>query len=689
MWSEDRIGRGQSNLSCYFGINIAADYSIVSCSSGPVDSERVCGYCRTFNWDMYSNWRNVPPSSMTGPSHPVQDFFFAYCRICHLLARCVTHFGLGNMFFGDKIRFGVDSCGIHPYSWTIDVSRLPVKVTGNDVQPIEELVSLSKISSYLKACKSHHTGGCILKSERVVSNLRVIDCVAFEVIEAPVECEYVALSYVWGNSFSEHGLSSMLDLPRTIKQSISVVLGLGFRYLWVDRYVSTSVLIFIVAKYPQCIDQTNEQHRENQILQMSSIYRAAQLTIVAAAGDDPDYGLPGVDPYPRLLKIQEVLGSLCLIAEHPDAHNHHEHYHLDIMLISAWASRAWTYQEAIFSWRRLIFTEYQAIFSCNTNTCFEWGEIIDNADIQLLEWCNYKRDRKEPLDVACRTMHQYSSRKLSRGYDALNAIMSTMDLVLQHDEYHIWGVPFRLVRPAAAQKEPETSCNSNPETHCHGEQIEIKLVWFHNLFATRRPGFPSWSPLGWSGRIDWITNSAYEGFVSIVKPSGSECLSANLSCAKMSPSRMPQKIQLVLKTAPVGRHVHGEWDNVAVVLGYGFEVRYSGHLDRRVEVGTPLKFAVISEHEWGPSCLILLKQTDCYERVGRCTIRKDTSVSYGIDGEIWGYNKMTPDRLRHMELSTGPKVSNVDQKKLIECFKGLIKYDWWDDLFTEEHIILE
>jgi hypothetical protein len=32
---------------------------------------------------------------------------------------------------------------------------------------------------------------------------------------------------------------------------------------------------------------------------------------------------------------------------------------------SAWMTRGWTYQEAVFSKRRLYFTEYQVVFECD------------------------------------------------------------------------------------------------------------------------------------------------------------------------------------------------------------------------------------------------------------------------------------------------------------------------------------
>ena len=93
---------------------------------------------------------------------------------------------------------------------------------------------------------------------------------------------YVALSYVWGvAATSNAGFAHDVDnkiLPKVISDSILVVRALRYRYLWVDRY---------------CVPQDEEQLKL-QIENMGRIYKNAEFTIIAAAGDGPEYGLPGV-----------------------------------------------------------------------------------------------------------------------------------------------------------------------------------------------------------------------------------------------------------------------------------------------------------------------------------------------------------------------------------------------------------
>lgn len=75
-----------------------------------------------------------------------------------------------------------------------------------------------------------------------------------------------------------------MHLPKTVEDAITVTKSLDYRYLWVDEL---------------CIDQLDPVHRASQIGQMDQIYRGADLTIVAAYGDNKNCGLPGVNTTPR------------------------------------------------------------------------------------------------------------------------------------------------------------------------------------------------------------------------------------------------------------------------------------------------------------------------------------------------------------------------------------------------------
>jgi hypothetical protein len=152
-------------------------------------------------------------------------------------------------------------------------------------------------------------------------SLHVIDCVSRSLVRLPMHAQeqYVTLSYVWGSPSEPHINDDILsDPPPTIKDSITVCQKLGYKYLWVDRY---------------CIPQNDVQERHRQVQQMGAIYRNSALTIMACAGSDPQYGLPGVSqsriPYPSI-QIMYV-GHIQRIPV------------MDDILRSTWAQRGWTY----------------------------------------------------------------------------------------------------------------------------------------------------------------------------------------------------------------------------------------------------------------------------------------------------------------------------------------------------------
>jgi hypothetical protein len=58
-------------------------------------------------------------------------------------------------------------------------------------------------------------------------------------MSAPEDCQFVALSYVWGDDYASaaESTSKPLHFPLTVEDSLLATLALGYQYLWVDRYV--------------------------------------------------------------------------------------------------------------------------------------------------------------------------------------------------------------------------------------------------------------------------------------------------------------------------------------------------------------------------------------------------------------------------------------------------------------------
>jgi hypothetical protein len=159
---------------------------------------------------------------------------------------------------------------------------------------IEEQFDPERIRRWLNACESSHLLCKPISYEGMKRfPYRVIDIEFSRVVEAPDNCRYVCLSYVWGMAInvqltqqtlsrlsSVGGLNEVLHkLPRTIRETIELLRLLKERYLWVDSL---------------CLVQDDSDDMRKGIDNMASIYSRASFTVVAAAGMNANSGLPGL-----------------------------------------------------------------------------------------------------------------------------------------------------------------------------------------------------------------------------------------------------------------------------------------------------------------------------------------------------------------------------------------------------------
>ena len=203
---------------------------------------------------------------------------------------------------------------------------------------------------------------------------------------------------------------------------------------------------------------------------MGAIYSSASLTLVAASGDDPTYGLPGISRPPT------HYGQFGGTRDNP----------ITCVHTSKWASRAWTFQESYLSQRRLLFTDAGLIFLCNTDMEMqgdvEWFN-LERARVALKDFAYQNSDYS--VDGMFSILQQFARRDLSFESDALNAIIGVLNLFLARPDpiYHVWGVPLWY------QGTPQSALPI------------LALNWeTSGGLNARRPGFPSWSPLGWKAK---------------------------------------------------------------------------------------------------------------------------------------------------------------------------------------------
>ncbi|KAI1755383.1 heterokaryon incompatibility protein-domain-containing protein [Xylaria castorea] len=296
--------------------------------------------------------------------------------------------------------------------------------------------------------------------------LTVVDCQSKSKVPLPQGERYLALSYRWGEPPDCDDPWAVSAAPRTVRDAMALTLRLGFRYLWVDRH---------------CIDQDNEVNKARELVIMDHIYENATLTIVAMAGSDDTYGLPGIGTEPIVSRnepSQATLAGHTLVSLSPDI--------LASVRNSEWSTRAWTFQEALLSRRCLLFTPDQVYFICRTTY---WSEFLPNfpsikppgGDVAVTEFDPYLGSAPEvslanlfhfetgSLESAQNELAQfqrdvniYMKRMMGDQNDGLNAFRGVLSRSIYWSYY---GVPLvtRAGRGLSRTIDPTADAKNLPE----------------------------------------------------------------------------------------------------------------------------------------------------------------------------------------------------------------------------------
>lgn len=168
---------------------------------------------------------------------------------------------------------------------------------------------------------------------------------------------------------------------------------------------------------------------------MDEVYQGAEVTIIAAAGSDPTYGLPGVSR--PLSQRTAKLGQQMMEWTYPLRGE---------IARSDWSKRGWTFQEMLFSCRRLVFTESLTFFQCYGGVSLTSVQEINpyKQNEEPYRWLLPFPSRGvggEALDIYHR-IEEYSQRKLSYDSDALNAFTGVFNAFKAFGlVHHFWGIP--------------------------------------------------------------------------------------------------------------------------------------------------------------------------------------------------------------------------------------------------------
>ncbi|KAK0642909.1 heterokaryon incompatibility protein-domain-containing protein [Cercophora newfieldiana] len=363
-------------------------------------------------------------------------------------------------------------------------------------RPIPTRFDPEPVAAWIGYCDTYHSGICGHVGEPL-KLLQLVDCQSLLVVEAPRNAKYIALSYVWKASGStcettidtqNYNMKPLPSpLPLVVRDAIHVTNALGYRYLWIDKF---------------CIDQNNAARKHVQIRHMDAVYEMADITIIAAAGNDEDFGLPGASIQPRVSQPVAHCNNISVISSMRDPHKS--------IRDSRWNSRGWTFQEAVLSRRRLVFTNEQVYFECNAMSHCESFESSDKLHIDT-EGTTKGSTRpgifrtlnpsKLPLKLSFNkylaNIEQYTSRQLSYEEDSLNAFRGIMQRFSETKPpiHQIFGIPIPLT--------------DNPSEM--NDSFVYALGWCHKHSCwdaakspSRRVMFPSWSWAGWGGEVSFL-----------------------------------------------------------------------------------------------------------------------------------------------------------------------------------------
>ena len=337
---------------------------------------------------------------------------------------------------------------------------------------------------------------------------------------AAPDASYAALSYIWGQvqtlSPSGPNISQLCVpgafaqpeyfLPRTIQDAIDVTHALGVRYLWVDAV---------------CLFEDDQETRHALIKNMGAVYAHATFTIVAADGEDANAGLLGIrglSPRPRdnLCILQGPEG---IVLNWPSN---------DGLGSSYWNLRAWTFQEYVFSRRRLIFVAGSVRWECAEACC--WEEHTEDADMPTEEsTAAYDTDATYIRKVAGAgpmtfadmvkfntVVNGFISRQCTYDDDVMDSFSGVLGMLEPNFVGgFMWGAPVMFLDLALLWR-GQTNRGYDDEGGRRWDPRQLRDKEHRHA--------PTWSFMSWMGRLetasqwmneDWLLYSSTEWFYNV------------------------------------------------------------------------------------------------------------------------------------------------------------------------------
>lgn len=365
----------------------------------------------------------------------------------------------------------------------------------------------SILRAWYSTCQEEHGEDCqesaVIRSrqETIAMPEWLVDVVDQCIVPCDADISrYIALSYTWGGveclKHTRGNLGRLLekgslypdqspDIPRTVQDAMGITRFLGERYLWVDSL---------------CVDQ-DEDTASNDLNSMHYIYHNSILCLVAWAGTDANHGLRGIQgisaPRPIQQMVVDIAGGERFSCINVPQGNGSKHQ-LGAVEGSHYNQRGWTYQEYMFAKRRLIFTGGLLLWVCHRGP---WGEEAHgrlrfhslHGELAPTFWMNWPYP---DLKIIAAAAEEFNTRYFTYEADTVKAFLG----IQNHIRYSFLG----------------------GLNHGHPEIFfDISLTWKcdHKSELTRRTGLaadsvrgyspPSWSWMGWRGRVSFPMDGEY------------------------------------------------------------------------------------------------------------------------------------------------------------------------------------
>lgn len=410
---------------------------------------------------------------------------------------------------GGRVNWGGPSVQKEPLMTVVRGDR--PEQSGASVIVDPEWVDLTTVRLWIDHCVDDHGDMCAQPSwfafMKPACPEWLIDITLGCVVPWPTtkDPKYVTLSYTWGQTktlkltkdrveeLSRPGAlrtGPLADqIPNTIRNAVEITRLLGERYIWVDSL---------------CIVQNDEVSLDRNIGIMPMIYARSFFCIMAEGGEDAEHGLRGIRDISAPRDAGQTVfdldgGEKLTLNPEADTRDY------DVQSL-CYHQRTWTFQEWLFSRRKLVFGPGPVRWLCQ---CREWREdmVLDNdPEMQIamsdpMGMLLQKTFSRVPtLSALWDVISQFNERDLTFPQDAPKAFSGIQALLHQ-----IWpgGLLFGL-----------------PELY-----FEVAICWCpvsteRGLGTARRraragmngqaivESLPSWSWIGWHGRITFFTEGS-------------------------------------------------------------------------------------------------------------------------------------------------------------------------------------